>query len=194
MNLHPSNTDMKCHHSMHHAAENFIAGNDHYSLVELAAGHLIIRVPEKDQKAASKALKSVTKLTFPDTLSVQSNDNYSIYWIAPDEFLLLVPEHSEFEVETKLRKAMKGHFAIVNVTGGQTIIHLSGERAESIMKKSTVYDIHERNLPVGKAVTSGFAKSQAIFNRTGDNSFQLIVRRSFSDYIWQWIVDAGSRP
>lgn len=193
MNLHPKNTEMTCHLPMHHAAKKIHAGNEHYLLAEISMGHLIIRFPEKNIKQAAKAIKAVTQLAIPRTLKVESNDQYSLIWISPDEFLLLVPELTEFEVETKLRKAMDGHFAIVNVTGGQTVLGISGERAESILKKSSVYDVHVSNLPIGKAVTSSFAKSQAIISRTGDDSFQLIVRRSFSDYLWQWIVDAGSR-
>jgi len=192
MNLHPTNKGMQ-HQSMHHVSQSHPAGNDHYSMSEIAVGHLVIRIPEKGITSAAKAIKSVTKLAIPTTLQSTSNDDYSLIWIAPDEFLLLVPELTEADVETKLRKKMDGHFAIVNVTGGQTLLELSGERAETILKKSTVYDVHESNFPAGKAVTTKFAKSQVIVMRTGADSFQLIVRRSFSDYIWQWIVDAGSR-
>ena len=193
MNLHPSNTEMTAHLPMHHASAKFKAGNEHYSLTEVAVGQLIIRIPEKNLKSATKAIKSVTKLAMPSTLESTSNANYLMYWIAFDEFLLVTPEKTEADIETKLRKAMEGHFAIVDVTGGQTKLQLSGERAEMIIKKSTSYDIHISNLPIGKAVTTNFAKSQAIICRTSDDSFDLIIRRSFSDYIWEWMVDAGSR-
>jgi len=191
-NLHPINKEMQ-YQSMQHVSQSLPAGNDHYSLVEKPAGHLVIRIPEKGMATAAKAIKSVTKLEIPNTLQAESNKNYTMIWIGPDEFLLLVPEFSEADVEEKLRKKMEGHYAIANVSGGQTLLELSGERAETILKKSTVYDVHESNFPVAKAVTTKFAKSQVIIIRTGAESFQLVVRRSFSDYIWQWIVDAGSR-
>lgn len=184
---------MKCHLAMHHVSKKHVAGNDHYSLTETAVGQLIIRIPEKNLKSAAKAIKSVTKLAMPNTLEVTSNKDYSLFWLSPDEILLIVPEKTEADIEAKLRKAIEGHFAIVDVTGGQTFIELSGERAELILKKSTIYDVHESNFPIGKVVTTKFALSQVIVTRTGTDSFQLIVRRSFSDYIWQWIVDAGSR-
>ena len=193
MNLHPKNTDMQAHLSMHHVSKEHKAGNDHYALTEISVGHLVIRIPEKSIKAAAKAIKSVTKLALPKTLEAQSNKEYSLFWLSPDEFLLTVPEKTEADIEAKLRDKMDGHFAIVDVTGGQTLLELSGERAETILKKSTVYDVHESNFPIGKVVTTKFAKSQLIMTRTSADSFQLIVRRSFSDYIWQWIVDSGSR-
>ena len=106
---------------------------------------------------------------------------------------MITPEKTEADVEDKLRDKMEGHFAIVDVTGGQTLLELSGERAETILKKSTIYDVHESNFPIGKVVTTKFAQSQIIMTRISADGFQLIVRRSFSDYIWQWMVDAGSR-
>ena len=193
MNLHPNNTNITCRLPMHHVASKFNAGNEHYVLAEMPAGQLIIRVSGKNIKTVAKAIKSVTKLTMPRTLKSSSNAIFSLFWIAPDEFLLLVPEKTEADIEAKLRDAIEGHFAIVNVTGGQTLLYLSGERAETILKKSIVYDVHVSNFPIGKVVTTKFAKSQVIVSRVASNSFQLIVRRSFSDYIWQWIVDAGSR-
>ncbi len=184
---------MKCHQPMHHVSKKHAAGNDHYTMTETAVGQLIIRIPEKNLKTATKAIKSVTKLAMPKTLEATSNKDFSLFWLSPDELLLITPEKTEADTEAKLRDAMEGHFAIVDVTGGQTLLELSGERAETILKKSTVYDVHESNFPVGKVVTTKFALSQVIVTRTGADSFQLIVRRSFSDYIWQWIVDAGSR-
>ncbi len=191
MELNPSNLSIPRHLPMHHVAVQLSAGNEYYTLDEKAFGHLVIRASFDDKKLRA-AIKSVTGLKFPTkALSSMENKEYSINWISPDEVLLLVPEKTEFEVETKLRELMTGHFAIVNVTGGQTVLELSGERAETILKKSSSYDVSPSNFPIGKVVTTVFAKSQAVIRRTGDNSFQLIVRRSFNDYIWQWIVDAG---
>ncbi len=193
-NLIPEGSSIKQRLPMHHVSAQTTVGNEHYSLEEKALGHLTIRIPETNA-SIKKAIKTVTKLDLPTSaLTSVENKNFVINWISPDEILLLVAEKTEFEIETKLRSKIKGHFAIANVTGGQTVLELSGERAETIIKKSSPYDIHPNNFPIGKVVTTVFAKSQAVMRRTGNDSFQLIVRRSFSDYLWKWIVDAGSRP
>jgi len=36
-----------------------------------------------------------------------------------------------------------------------------------------------------------FAKSTATIRRSGEQRFELIIRRSFSDYIWLWLQDAS---
>ena len=208
MELNPNNPAIKRCLPMHHISAQIPSANEHYSLIERSVGHLIIRAPfantpvantpvantHVENKTLHKAIQSVTGLKLPTKpLSSIENKEYILNWISPDEVLLLVPEKREFKVETQLRELMTGHFAIVNVTGGQTLLELSGKRAESILKKSSSYDIHPDNFPVGKVVTTIFAKSQAVLRRTGKESFQLIVRRSFSDYLWKWMVDAGSR-
>lgn len=193
------NSITQCRLPMHQVSAQLPAGNDHYTLQVITFGHLIIRIDSQNNANMQKALKEVCKLELPSVLQSNENDSYIISWISPDEVLLLVPEKTEFEVESKLRECMSKkaetaeHFAIVNITGGQTLLELSGERAESILKKSTSYNIHLNIFPVGKVVTTIFAKSQTVLRRTSDDSFQLIVRRSFSDYLWKWIVDAGSR-
>lgn len=193
MQLIPNNYEIKRRQPMHHISSQFPADNNFFSLKEIAYGHLIIR-SSMDNKSVSDALKSITGLSLPsEPLVSTENENTILNWISPDEFLLLVPEKTEFEIETQLRAAISGHFAIINVSGGQTVLELSGERAETILKKSSSYDIHPNNLPQGKVVTTIFAKSQLLLRRTGADSFQLIIRRSFSDYLWQWIIDAGSR-
>ena len=193
MQLIPNNPDCLRRQSMHHVSSVMPVNSQYYSLTEEAYGHLIIRTANTNE-SVKDAIKKLTGLDFPSrALSSVQNEKHILNWVSPDEYLLLVPEKTEFELESKLRAEIEGHFAIVNVTGGQTVLALSGERAETILKKSTSYDVHPDNLPQGKVVTTIFAKSQLLLRRTGKDSFQLVIRRSFSDYLWKWIVDAGSR-
>jgi len=161
------------------------------SMQELAfVGHLVIRGDASNSKLQN-AMKEVLEIELPGKLESQSKGDVCICWIAPDEWLVMLPGQDCFAVENKLRDALEGHFAIVNVSGGQTILNLSGVHAQDVLKKSTGYDVHERNFPVGKVVTTTLAKSQAIIMRTEENEWQLIIRRSFSDYLWNWLMIAA---
>jgi len=110
-----------------------------------------------------------------------------IMWLAPDEWLIVVDSGSEYEVEQKLRSYLKGHFAVSDISGAQTIIELSGSNVIDLLKKSTGYDLHLDSFPVGKVIGTTFAKAGAHILRVSEDKFQLVVRRSFSDYIWLWI-------
>ena len=152
-------------------------------------GHLVLRGSIEDAEFLS-GVKEVLGLDLPGPLQSSLQGEFIAYWVSPNEWLVLVPGQQAFQLERDMRSAMSGNFAIVNVSGGQTVICLSGANAVDVLKKSTPYDVHNKNFPVGKVVTSVFAKTQALIFRSGPESWELIVRRSFSDYVWLWLQDA----
>jgi sarcosine oxidase subunit gamma len=155
-------------------------------------GHLVIRGDAKDPAFAGGVHKALG-LELPVALTLVASGDTSLQWLGPDEWLLIVPSGQEFEVEQRLRKALDGqHISVVNVSGGQTILELSGPKVREVLMKSTSYDVHPSNFPVGKAVGSNFAKSQLVIRHTGEDTWELLVRRSFSDYIWLWLQDASA--
>lgn len=158
---------------------------------EALLGHLTLRCnPENaDQLKAAEKVLGVALPTQP--LTSVSKGDVVVRWIAPDEWLITVPGLKAFDYEAAFQKEMKGHFQVVNVSGGQTIVKLSGKNAKDVIKKSSPADVHPSEFPVGKVVNTPFAKSSAILRRTGENEFELVIRRSFSDYLWLWIQDAS---
>lgn len=44
---------------------------------------------------------------------------------------------------------------------------------------------------VNRCVQTNFAKATALVSSNADGSFDLTIRRSFADYIAQWLLDAG---
>lgn len=158
---------------------------------EALMGHITLRLNAEsaDQLSAAEKALGVALPTQPLT-SVEKGD-VSVRWISPDEWLIIVPGLKAFEVESALHNELSGHYQVVNVSGGWTIYKLSGEKVVDVLKKSTIVDVHPSVFPVGKVVSSTFAKSSAIIRRSGENEFELIVRRSFADYLWLWIQDAS---
>ena len=155
-------------------------------------GHLVIRGDAKDP-AFSGGVHKALGLELPVALTLVASGETSLQWLGPDEWLLIVPSGQEFETEQRLRKALDGqHIAVINVSGGQTLVELSGPKAREVLMKSTSYDVHPSNFPVGKAVGSNFAKSQLVIRHTGEDTWELLVRRSFADYIWLWLQDASA--
>ncbi|WP_428623912.1 sarcosine oxidase subunit gamma [Sedimenticola sp.] len=154
-------------------------------------GHLVLR-GSRENASFVKGVERVVGVALPETLQSVEQDTRSLFWISPDEWLLLLPGEEAFGVEQQLRDAIDGHYAVVNVSGGQTLIELSGEQAVSVLKKSTGYDVDARTFPVGKVVTTTFAKTQAIIRRSAETRWELVVRRSFADYLWHWLQDASA--
>lgn len=119
------------------------------------------------------------------------NDQACVYWLGPNEWLVIVKAGVEAGLQRRLRQSLSGHFSIVDVSGGQTLLKLSGAAVENVLKKSCVYDFHPSRFAAGSCVQTTFAKATALVSKTADNSFELIIRRSFADYIFRWIVDAA---
>ncbi|MBF8729400.1 MULTISPECIES: sarcosine oxidase subunit gamma [Pseudomonas] len=155
-------------------------------------GHLTIRGDGHDAAFAA-GVKKALGLELPVALTVVANEEMSLQWVGPDEWLLIVPGGQEFAIEQKLREALDGqHIQVVNVSGGQTLLELRGPNVRDVLMKSTSYDVHPNNFPVGKAVGTVFAKSQLVIRRTAEDTWELVIRRSFSDYWWLWLQDASA--
>ncbi len=154
-------------------------------------GHLVLR-GSRENASFLNGVERVVGMALPETLQSVASETRSLGWISPDEWLLILPGNEAFEVEQQLREAIEGHYAVVNVSGGQTLIELSGEQAVNVLKKSTGYDLHAGNFPPGKVVTTTFAKTQAVIRRIDDTRWELIIRRSFADYVWLWLQDAAA--
>jgi len=156
-------------------------------------GHLTLRGDAHDPAFAEGVHKALG-LELPVALGLVAKGETSLQWLGPDEWLLIVAGGEEFAVEQKLRKTLgeELHYSVVNVSGGQTLLELSGPSVRELLMKSTSYDVHPSNFPVGKAVGTIFAKSQCVIRHTGEDTWELVVRRSFADYFWLWLQDASA--
>lgn len=154
-------------------------------------GHLNLRGNPEDEAftSAAEQVLGVALPTAPN--SAVEHGSTRVYWMCPNEWLVLVAADTQAQIEADLRQAMAGqHIAVADISSGQTLINLSGDNVVEVMMKSTVYDCHESNFPVGKAVQTTFAKAGATIYKCADGSYDLIIRRSFSDYIFLWLKDA----
>lgn len=157
-------------------------------------GHLILRGGAIVLDEAVREELGINLPGRPQGLTLDASGERSIQWLSPDEWLLVVPGGEEFDLERRLRQQLAdASFAIVNVSGGQTLLELEGEAeaVRELLMKSVVYDVHPHHFPVGKGVTTVFAKTSAILRRPSDSRWELVVRRSFADYCLRWLLDAG---
>lgn len=161
------------------------------TLAEMPLTGLLVLRADAARSELSDALLDVAGIALPETLKSTESGVYCARWMSPDEWLLSCPDIEAFDIEKSLRAAVDGHLAIVNNTGGYCVMQLSGADARNVLKKSTVYDVNAENLQPGKVVNTTLAKAQITLRALPDNAFELIVRRSFADYVWLWLQRAG---
>lgn len=173
--------------------EHSVGANDAGIVIREAQlrGHLNLR-GNPENELFVKGVESVLGIKLPTVPGhFESNGVSHIYWLGPTEWLVIVTGGSEVEVETRLRESLQGHFVVVDVSGGQTLINISGEGVDIVLKKSSGYDFHPSRFEAGRCVQTTFAKATALVSKKSDGSFDLVIRRSFADYLAQWLLDAA---
>lgn len=155
-------------------------------------GYLILR---GSAAVLDDAVREVLGFSLPGQplgLTLDTSGERSVQWLSPDEWLVIVPGGEEFELENRLRETLgAAHFSLINGSAGFTLVELTGEKARELLMKSVTYDVHPHNFPVGKAVSIVFAKSSVILRRPDEERYELVLRRSFADYCYRWLLDAG---
>ena len=74
---------------------------------------------------------------------------------------------------------------------------MAGPRARDLLAKGCPLDLHPGAFAPGRCAQGHVAKAQATLHMTaGDEDeggpvFDLYVLRSFAEYLWRWLEDAG---
>lgn len=114
-------------------------------------------------------------------------------WLGPDEWLIITAPDAQAGVIDALAAALAGkHHAVTDLSGGQTVIRVSGDNARALLARGTMEDLHPRNFTPGRCINTHIARTMAIIHQVDDTpAFDLVVRRSFADYLWRWLVQAA---
>ena len=122
------------------------------------------------------------------------SDGVRLFWLAPDEWLLQASAEREAGLAHGLRQALQGrHAAVTVLSGGQTVVGLRGAEAAQVLAKGCTLDLHPRALHAGACAQTRLAKANVLLHPLPEgDGFEITVRRSFADYLWQWLTDAGA--
>ena len=157
-------------------------------------GHLNLRGSLDDPLfvSAVQSAIGVAPPAMPNTF-VEVNDA-AVCWLGPDEWLVLCPGERRAEIEQALRTALAGvRCAVTDVTGGQTVIVLGGDAARDVIAKGCPLDLHPREFDVGRCAQSRLAKAPILIRQLDrEPTYEIVVRRSFADYLWTWLEDAAA--
>jgi len=156
-------------------------------------GHLNLRGDGDDPRFVA-AVQGVIAVALPQTPNTASAaEGLTVCWLGPDEWLIVCPGERRAAIEAGLRSAFAGiRSAITDVSGGQTIIVLRGAAVREVLAKGCPLDLHPRAFDVGRCAQSHLAKAPILVRQVDRApTFELIVRRSFADYLWTWLEDAG---
>lgn len=190
-----SNTAMKQSPLVEVAVDQPIVALDAITITEKPFwSHFILRGLLSDS-AFTDVIKTVLDVELPSMANtIVEKEGLTVYWMSPDQWLLLTREESQLAKLSMLHGALEDVFAQINdVSGGQTIINIKGEKALALMNKGTTLDVHPTVFKPGQCAQCVFAKMNVLISPIQVNShheFDLIVRRSFADFLGRWLVNA----
>jgi sarcosine oxidase subunit gamma len=145
--------------------------------------------------AFAKAVVLATGLTLPLAANTASVGNSrQLFWLGPDEWLLKTAAGTGEVIEASLRAALVGkHFSVVQVGSGNTTFSLQGAAAADLLSRGCPLDLHARAFPDGSLAQSHIAKANVVlYCLKAQESFEITVRRSFAEYLFKWLCEAGS--
>ena len=116
-----------------------------------------------------------------------------IYWLGPDEWLVATEAGDAADVCARLESlAEDSHVAVNDLSGGYVSLRLSGDAARTVLAKGCTLDLHPRVFAPGQCAQTGLAKANVLLAAVDDApSFELIVRRSFADYLCRWLAHSA---
>jgi sarcosine oxidase, subunit gamma len=126
-----------------------------------------------------------------------SKNAITALWLGPDEWLLTCPVDDTAFFVNSLREALNGtHCAITEVSDGRVAFSFQGPSARDVLAKGCPLDLHPRSFTSGSCAQTLLAKASVLIHLVEDDpaagpDFDVYVARSFAQYLWTWLEDAG---
>ena len=108
-----------------------------------------------------------------------------VVWVGPDDWFLVGAQEPAVDTVRRLHDALAGiHHAATDVSGGYTVLHLSGVPVLDVLAHGCPLDLHPRVFGVDACAGSHFFKASVwLWKASAASEFELLVRRSFRGYV-----------
>jgi len=140
-----------------------------------------------------KSVQSILNIEMPNrTGFFETNETNYLLQISPDEWLILsdsneiLPQINELE-----KKLTKTHFSLTNLTDQFQVIYISGEKSRWVLSKGCHIDLDQSIFGLKNCTQTNLALVDITIFCTAKNSFTMLFRNSFANYILDWLQDAS---
>lgn len=156
-------------------------------------GHINLR-GDATNKSFLTAVRSATGCALPVSPNTVTDGETRVCWLGPNEWLFVMPATNVDAARLALEQALASlHAAVNDLSGGQMLLRLSGEGVRELLSKGCTLDLHLDVFEAGACAQTGLGKAAVVIlaHKMG-SGIDLIVRRSFSDYLLNWLQKAGA--
>lgn len=122
-----------------------------------------------------------------------SSDDYTVFWTSPDEWIVVGAKGKEADMIKGLEKALKGiSSSVVNVSDYYLNMTLKGSDVVEVLEKFMVIDLHDSVFVDGSSTMAKLNKGIVHVHRIKKDEWNLLVRFSFAEYIYD-LFDKASK-
>ncbi|MGI9486509.1 MAG: sarcosine oxidase subunit gamma [Geminicoccaceae bacterium] len=115
-----------------------------------------------------------------------------VLWIGPDQWLITCRRDEILDIAEKLDEATRGiAAAVTDISAGRTVFRITGPDALDVLAKGCPLDLHPRTVKPGYVAGSILAKIAVLVHLRGADTVDLFLGRSYADYLWSWLEEAG---
>ena len=159
--------------------------------------HLNLRGDPKDPKflSCASSLLGVDLPLAPN--GVVEGSGWQVCWLGPDEWLLIGLADQDVLVEFR-NQLSQFHSAVVDLSGGQTIIRAGGHAWRDVLASACPLDLHPSVFKPRQCAQTVFAHTNVLLISVSDDdnhevkALDIVVRRSFADHVGRWLIDAAA--
>lgn len=151
-------------------------------------GHINLRGNAADNQFTDAVAETLGH-ELPLAANTLSLSAHRIYWLGPDEWQIVTDLENSQSVIAELSDCLKGqHVSLNNLSGGQVAYHLSGTHVPELLSKGCTLDLDPAIFRIGDCAQSSIGKSSMLLGNIDKAPvYELIVRRSFSEYVQRWL-------
>ena len=125
---------------------------------------------------------------------VSTNDQTRTAWLGPNEFLIQCSEEKKDKLIADLNNNLiNSFFALTDVSDYYITIRLSGTKSIDVLEKGCPLNFKEYLKNKNTCAQSYISKGTVLIDRLSDDKvFDILIRWSFADYLWEWLSDSCS--
>ena len=156
-------------------------------------GKINLRIKEEDSESR-KIVSEFLRYDLPNfSGEVQGNNETRTAWLGPNEFLIHCLDAEKFNIINKIRDILgNGFYSVTDVSDYYITIRLSGEKSIEVLSKGCPLNFKQYLNIKDSCAQSYISKASVFIDRLADDQiFDISVRWSFAEYLWDWLEDSS---
>jgi sarcosine oxidase subunit gamma len=152
----------------------------------------IIRVQTWNSESSVPAnIENTLGVSWPTITGAVARGRADILCIGPTDWLIMATDPDPTALRQRVDETFEGGaFRATNVSQALACIEIEGPEVRNLLAKGCSLDLHPPLFAPGRAVRTRFAGMPIIIRCTGSSAFELIVARSYVDFLMSWLADA----